>query len=243
MKDLIAYVTSNERVCPKPMKWDEMWKLMGSLSRNIPDFPGLPLILNGWGISTDKQKRLRLIEHIKFGNQIGVLDKIDGFLRALSEDDWHHCPEKGLNAPSGCELMAEDWREFQDRLQQARVLYQELIGTTNFAGFDKNNLEELLSTYKGIYLANIDVHKKVLELEGRIISYETAMEDHELHREDYSEFTLKYCFDQYQKDREEMLLWKFLLCMGRDDLSDKPLMEGALRGDIDQFLNYVFEDE
>jgi len=213
MKDLIAYVTSNERVCPQPMKWDEMWKLMGSLSRNIPDFPGLPLILNGWDMSTDQQKRLRLIEHIKFGNQIGVLDKIDGFLRALPEDSWHHCPEESLDAPSGSELMLEDWKEREDSIRQVRSQCRELLEGSNFSGCDGETLYELLATFRYFYIG-YSIEEQVLALEDRIDSYENWIGKPDID----SEFALSYCSDLHKKNKEELLLCKTLVCIGEWDI-------------------------
>ena len=214
MQDLIVYVTSNERVCPQPMKWDKMWQVMGSPSRNIPDFPGLPLILNGWHMSTDKEKRLRLIEQIKFGNQMGTLDKVDKFLRALSEDDWHHCPEERLNAPSGGELMVEEWKERENSIRQVRSQCRELLEGSNFSGCDGETLYELLVTFRIFYFGCENIEEQVLVLEDKIDSYKNVIKN----LDNDSEFALSYCSDLHKKNEEELLLCKILLCIGEWDI-------------------------
>jgi hypothetical protein len=49
LKELLEYVGSNNRVCPQPQKWDELWKLLPDRKRVGGGWdPPLPLILAAW---------------------------------------------------------------------------------------------------------------------------------------------------------------------------------------------------
>jgi hypothetical protein len=70
-----------------------------------------PLILAGWHASTDAEKRNRLIEHVEFSEKHGFLEETNSFLRSLSDEDWHRCPEEELNATSSMDLMMKDYED------------------------------------------------------------------------------------------------------------------------------------
>jgi hypothetical protein len=52
--------------------------------------PALPLILMAWHDTPALPKMQRLKEHIDWAEEHGVLDKVDKFLRSLSESVWAH---------------------------------------------------------------------------------------------------------------------------------------------------------
>ena len=49
LNDLLEFVRTNERVCPQPQRWNELWKMLPNRKRigNGWD-PPLPLILAAW---------------------------------------------------------------------------------------------------------------------------------------------------------------------------------------------------
>jgi hypothetical protein len=50
--------------------------------------PSLPLILAAWWDTPALSKMLRLHEHIRYAAEHDVLDEVDKFLRALSNEQW-----------------------------------------------------------------------------------------------------------------------------------------------------------
>ena len=91
LSDLLEYCKSNHRVCPQPMFWNDLWKL---LPRNDEgQAPSTPLILAAWWDTPAFLKQLRFLEHIQWAHDNGVLEKVDRYLRSLSEDQWHHLNE------------------------------------------------------------------------------------------------------------------------------------------------------
>ena len=87
-ESLWEYCNSNNRVCPMPMKWNDLFNILKD--NNKLD---LPLILNGWEISSPLEKHLRFESHIKSALESSQIEEIGEFLRLLSEDEWAHYGE------------------------------------------------------------------------------------------------------------------------------------------------------
>jgi hypothetical protein len=94
LADVLDVIASSERVCPRPQKWSELFRL---LPHTCPTSPAVPLILGGWWHSTPMQKRQRLREHVEWAATHGALDVVSNFINSLQESDWVHLNE----APSG----------------------------------------------------------------------------------------------------------------------------------------------
>lgn len=91
LEALIAYCRAEERVCPSPTVWNELWELLPERTHVGTGWqPSLPLILSGWWYSSNLDKMVRLREHLIWAADHGALDEVDAFLRALPEDSWHH---------------------------------------------------------------------------------------------------------------------------------------------------------
>ena len=86
----IAYVQAEQRICPQPLHWKTLWEMLPDKKRDGGGWkPPLPLILGGWWCTSDREKQLRLKEHIEYAAQHGVLDAVDSFLRGLAQEEWH----------------------------------------------------------------------------------------------------------------------------------------------------------
>ena len=86
---LLEYVRANGRVCPMPDYWKLLWEMLPDKKRLGSGWePPLPLILAAWWDTPAMSKILRLQEHIRYAAEYGVLDEVDKFLRALSNDQW-----------------------------------------------------------------------------------------------------------------------------------------------------------
>lgn len=83
--------TINKRVCPKPQKWDQLWKALKNKSRTQNSWtPSPPLILAAWYHTSDFLKQERLMAHLKWAEKENQLEEIYDFLLSLEEFDWHH---------------------------------------------------------------------------------------------------------------------------------------------------------
>jgi len=88
---LIAYCRENGRVCPQPMRWNELWEMLPERRQVGSGWePSLPLMLGAWHHASNLEKMLRLQEHIQWAQEHGSLPNISAFLRKLTEDKWHH---------------------------------------------------------------------------------------------------------------------------------------------------------
>lgn len=78
-------VMVNDRVCLKPMKWNELYEAMIKVypERKTP----LPLILSAWHHTSDIEKRNRFCMHLEFAISAGVAEDI---LKNVTEDDWYY---------------------------------------------------------------------------------------------------------------------------------------------------------
>lgn len=90
LNKLIKYTTSKGRVCPMPQQWTKLWEMLPNKERVGAGWqPSLPLILAAWYDTSDREKRNRLLSHIKYASEQGVLNQIDEYLRSLSKDEWY----------------------------------------------------------------------------------------------------------------------------------------------------------
>lgn len=88
---LLSYCMANDRVCPQPMRWHELWELLPGRRRVGAGWePPLPLVLGAWWHTSNADKRQRLGEHIRWAQAHRALDAADSFLRDLNEGEWHH---------------------------------------------------------------------------------------------------------------------------------------------------------
>lgn len=89
LAQLLAYAKAKGRVCPVPLKWNELWAtLPGRRQVGAGWEPPLPLILAAWWECTAEEKRKRLELHLKYAAEHGALDKVEQFLLSLGHDEW-----------------------------------------------------------------------------------------------------------------------------------------------------------
>jgi len=91
---LLEYVKAEDRVCPMPFRWTELWEMLPGRQRSGASWePPPPLVLAGWWDTPSFAKMERLAEHIRYANAHGVLGEVDRFLRGLPEAEWAHLGE------------------------------------------------------------------------------------------------------------------------------------------------------
>ena len=91
LAELRSFVQQNQRVCPLPDRWHELWKMLPDRRRVGAGWqPPLALKLGAWWDTPILAKRLRLLDHLDYAAERGVLARVDVFLRSLPEDQWAH---------------------------------------------------------------------------------------------------------------------------------------------------------
>jgi hypothetical protein len=91
---LLEYVKAEQRVCPMPLRWTELWEMLPGRKRSGSIWePPPPLILAAWWDTPSFAKAERLAEHINYARDHGVLGDVDRFLRGLTEGEWAHLGE------------------------------------------------------------------------------------------------------------------------------------------------------
>lgn len=92
---LTFYCKANNRACPLPSFWNELYELLPNKKRNDKGGwePALPLILGAWHTTPVILKIMRLQEHIVWADEHGAINEVNKYLRALPEDGWYHLGE------------------------------------------------------------------------------------------------------------------------------------------------------
>lgn len=87
-QNLIEYVTSEDRICPMPLKWIQIFKVIGD---DLPKNKLVPLILAAWNFTEDGEKQHRLIEQIEFAFSLNnaKTEEFVNAIYALTNEDWY----------------------------------------------------------------------------------------------------------------------------------------------------------
>lgn len=94
LDETLAEAHKNNRVCPQPQRWNELWEMLPGRQRKGGGWePALPLILAAWWDTPAMLKMIRLREHIEWAANHECLDQIHSFLCGLPENEWHHIGE------------------------------------------------------------------------------------------------------------------------------------------------------
>lgn len=78
----------NNRVCPQPPIWTQLYRLMHG--DRFQDLPPPPVERWVWTKLSDLQKRLRFREHVEWAERHHMLPEFVTFIEGLSEADWVH---------------------------------------------------------------------------------------------------------------------------------------------------------
>lgn len=85
--DAMAEVRRNNRVCPSPARWRQLYDM-------LPDRAGTrptpPLLGTSWAATPSLSKRMCLREHLSWAEAVGTLPQVLAFLKELPEQEWHH---------------------------------------------------------------------------------------------------------------------------------------------------------
>lgn len=91
VEDVVSLCSQGKRVCPMPTHWDRVYTMLVRRAAHlgVPPPPN-PLILSGWGPSTDEHKRERLMLQLTWADENGVLPLCFDMLERMRETHWKH---------------------------------------------------------------------------------------------------------------------------------------------------------
>ena len=85
--DAMLEARKNNRVCPIPARWQELYQMLLDRKNNRPT---PPLVGASWQATPSISKRMCLREHLEWAEAKGSLDPVLAFMKQLPEGEWHH---------------------------------------------------------------------------------------------------------------------------------------------------------
>lgn len=85
--DVMLEARRNNRVCPRPDRWQE---LFDRLPDKLADRPMPPMIGPAWNVTSSLSKRTCVREHIEWAASHDFLEQVFAFLKQLPESEWYH---------------------------------------------------------------------------------------------------------------------------------------------------------
>ena len=229
---LLRLSAAGDRICPVPALWNSFWERLGCPRADV----GPPLVLSGWAFSSDRDKRERFQAHIRYAADRGLLDEAERFIHALRAEDWHICGPKGLDWNYG-ESIAEEQREKDAAIEEAREKYHRLLQVSESPAFRRENLGETLCLLHLMFNASNDAAGAMRHLRELLECYRSLAEECEppLHH-DAAPCVVEEIQRVRQAKQVELLVLEMLSCIG--------LVQGGGtaigRAEIEDFLEDMF---
>lgn len=85
--DAMTEVRRNNRVCPSPARWRQLYDMLPGRAGTRPT---PPLLGPSWEATPSLSKRMCLREHLAWAEAMGTLPQVLAFLKELPEQEWHH---------------------------------------------------------------------------------------------------------------------------------------------------------
>lgn len=84
--DVLVEARRNNRVCPQPVFWFQLYDLLPEGPRRPAPPPDGP----AWRSASSLAKRMALRDQLEYADRAGALPAVLTFLRTLREEDWLH---------------------------------------------------------------------------------------------------------------------------------------------------------
>jgi hypothetical protein len=88
--DVMVEARLNNRVCPMPAKWLQLYEMLPDKTRSEPP---PPLVDTAWRDTPSIPKRMCFRQHIEWADSHGVLKHVFAFMKSMPEDEWLHMGE------------------------------------------------------------------------------------------------------------------------------------------------------
>jgi hypothetical protein len=94
LEAVLLVARRNNRVCPRPRRWVELYKLLPvrATPRGVLKAPP-PVMGKAWTSTPALSKRLCVREQIEWAERAGVLEAVMAFMQSMPEEDWVHMGE------------------------------------------------------------------------------------------------------------------------------------------------------
>lgn len=226
---LVAYSTSNNRICPEPIRWNQLWHILGCPSQEL----GPPLVLSGWAFSSDRDKRARFKEHLEYALKAGMLEAAETFVRGLGPGEWHTGEESHLDWSYGQALIEDEARRQQATTEAANLLRSE-SAPKDLVAHGPNGFADMIFIYC-LALGGQDRRSNAEELRQQVTRFASLDDDGDFSLLDGVNAHVAAELRQIQEvRRKECLLAEFLVCI---EDSGKPFDRDA----IEDFTADVFD--
>jgi hypothetical protein len=90
VEQTLALVQKNDRVCPRPIHWVKLYRLLPRRQAATQGAEPPPPLLESGANAPALLKSLRLAEQVRWAAAHGVLGDVHRFLEQLREEDWTH---------------------------------------------------------------------------------------------------------------------------------------------------------
>jgi hypothetical protein len=104
---IITLATTDNRVCPKPAEWSHLYMLLLNVTPEGKAFPPQPPVEAAiWRTTSVAVKKMCMLSHIQWAEDIGALELMATFLYELPGDRWlldirNPPPDAGDSRPGG----------------------------------------------------------------------------------------------------------------------------------------------
>ncbi len=88
--EFIFEITKNNRICPIPKFWNDLYSIVIDSDFNEHQSPSLPLILGAWWDTSDSDKSERLKDLINWCFKANVADVAWAYISQLKDSEWHY---------------------------------------------------------------------------------------------------------------------------------------------------------
>ena len=85
-ESVFAWLDRNEYLYPQEGPWHEIYKILKAKESKTP--PPTPILLAGWHIASEQQKRDRFIEYIEWADENHIIEEIEKLLLSFPSSEW-----------------------------------------------------------------------------------------------------------------------------------------------------------
>lgn len=98
--DVMVEARKNNRVCPLPARWQQLYDMLPGKTRSSAGWqPPPPLLGAAWNDTPSIPKRMCFREHLEWAETHGCLQQVFSLMKSLPEHEWYHMGEKVPGLP------------------------------------------------------------------------------------------------------------------------------------------------
>jgi len=90
LQDVLAVARKGNRVCPRPMRWHELYLQFGNWTPPGTTMPAPPPHGSAWRATPPLAMRMMFRDHVEWAEQYGCLAELMMYLQSMAEEHWYH---------------------------------------------------------------------------------------------------------------------------------------------------------